>query len=205
MRSLPVLCLLALSCAGCANAMLGSTGDAPEVYRLDVDGAAGTAARLPVVLGVARPRAMASLDTERIAVVQPGNRFDYYAGVRWSEPAPQMLQGLVIRALHSAGRYQAVIASPSRVPADLLLDVELRRFEAVYPVGGEVPAVRVEMQAVLADPLRARRLGGVLASAEVRAEANRRPEILAAFERATAEAVGEVAAWLGGVEPPVAE
>jgi cholesterol transport system auxiliary component len=150
---------------------------------------------------VARPRAAVSLDTERIAVVQPDNRFDHFAGLRWSEPAPQMLQALIVRALQSGGRFEVVVAAPNRVPTDLLLDLELRRFEAVYAAGGTVPSVRVEFQATLVDPRQARRVSSIVASSEVAAADNRRDAVLDAYQRATSEAVHALAAWLREAEP----
>jgi cholesterol transport system auxiliary component len=198
---LALVMVLALSGTGCAGSLLGPSGEAPEIYRLEVADAAGDAARLPLALGVARPRAAVSLDTERIAVVQPDNRFDYFAGVRWSEPAPQMLQAVVVRALQSEGRYEVVVAAPNRVPTDLLLDIELRRFEAVYAAGGAAPSVRVEFQATMVDPRQGRRLSSVVASAEVVAADNRRDAVVDAFQRATAEAVQALAAWVRELEP----
>jgi cholesterol transport system auxiliary component len=196
---------LSLAAAGCAGTLLGPSAEPPEVYRLEIAAAAGGAERLPLALAVARPRATASLDTERIAVVQPDNRFDHFAGVRWSEPAPQMLQGLIVRALQSDGRYEVVVAAPSRVPADLMLDVELRRFEAVYAPGAESPMVRVEIQATLVDPRRGRRVSSIVAAAEAGADSNRRSAVLEAFERATQESVQALSAWLRDTQPTVAD
>lgn len=196
---------LALASTGCAGALLGSSAEAPEVYRLEIVAAAGGAERLPLALGVARPRAAASLDTDRIVVVQPDSRFDHFAGVRWSEPAPQMLQSLIVRVLQSDGRYEVIVAAPSRVPADLLLDVELRRFEAVYTAGVESPTVRVEFLATLVDTRRGRRVSSIVASAEAVAGSNRRSAVLEAFERATDESVKVVASWLRELEPAAAD
>jgi cholesterol transport system auxiliary component len=197
--------LMSLVSAGCAGSLLGPSGDAADIYRLEVAAVAGGAERLPLALGVARPRAAASLDTDRIAVVQPDSRFDQFAGMRWSEPAPQMLQALIVRALQTDGRYEVIVATPSRVPADLLLDVELRRFEAVYAPGVEAPTVRVEFQATLVDPRRARRVSSIVASSEAVAGSNRRSAVIEAFERATAESVHALAAWLRDTQPTAAD
>jgi len=149
----------------------------------------GSLLALSLAIGVARPGAAPALDTDRVAVVQSDSRFDYFAGVRWSEPAPQMLQQQLVRALAADGRFEAVVAVPSRVPADLLLDVELRRFEAVYAADGSAPVVRVEMQVSLVDPRKARRLASFVAAASSPADENRLAPVVAAFDRATAEAV----------------
>lgn len=202
------LCL-ALAGAGCSSALLGPDGDPPARYRLDPPAAGpGTGpgvpvpARLPLALAVARPRAAGSLDGDRMAVVQPGNRFDHYAGVRWSEPAPEMLQSLLVRTLQAGGRFETVTAAPSRVPADLLLVAELRRFEARYAAADAAPVVDVEMQFTLVDLRGGRRVPGPLASAQVPAAADRRAEVTSAFQLATGQVLAEAAAWLAGVELP---
>jgi cholesterol transport system auxiliary component len=189
-------------CAGCMGSLLESDVEAPAVYRLTGVPLADRGARSSFALAVARPRAAPSLDTDRIAVVQPDSRFDYIAGVRWSEPAPQMVQQLLVRALVDDGRFDAVVASPSRVPADLVLDVELRRFEAVYEQGAGPPSVVVEMQVTLVNTLASRRLGSFIATATAAADANRQAGVLAAFERATAEAIAGVVTPLRTLELP---
>lgn len=188
--------------AGCANALLGPEVEPPETYRLGAPAVTAAAARLPLALTVSRPRAAESLDTDRIAVVQPGLRFDHYYGIRWSEPAPQMLQSLMVSALQASGRFETVLSAPSRVPTDLLLDVELQRFEAHYATPGGAPVARVQMQLTLVDARRGLRLSSVAASGESPAVADRRGEVMAAFERATSDALGAAAAWLAAVPPP---
>jgi cholesterol transport system auxiliary component len=154
---------------------------------------------LPLALAVARPRAAAALDSDRIAVVQPDSRFDYFAGVRWTEPAPQMLQQLLVGALTADGRFAAVMSAPSRVPADLLLDVELRRFEAVTSgadaaASGSSPVVHVQAQVSLIDSRRGVRITSFVAEAAVPAAANRLAAVVAAFNQANTQVLGEVAA-----------
>lgn len=198
---------LVLAGAGCSNALLGPGGDPPARYRLDAPAAGRDAqapARLPLALAVARPRAAASLDGDRIAVVQPGHRFDHYAGVRWSEPAPDMLQSLLVRTLQAGGRFETVVAAPSRVPTDLQLVAELRRFEARHSSADSPPVVDVELQFTLVAARGGWRVPGPLASAQVPAAADRRAEVVAAFQQATAEVLAQAAAWLATVEPPSA-
>lgn len=183
------LLALSLALAGCAGSLLESSAAAPETYRLAGESLPDRGGRLPLAISVARPGAAPALDTDRVAVVQSDSRFDYFAGVRWSEPAPQMVQQQLVRALAADGRFEAVVAAPSRVPADLLLDVELRRFEAVYAADGSGPVVWVEMQVSLVDPRKARRLASFVSAASSPADANRRAPVVAAFDRALAEAV----------------
>lgn len=184
-----LLLAFVLGMTGCTGSLLESKAEAPATYRLAGEALPDRGGRLPAALGVVRPRAAPALDTDRVAVVQPDSRFDYFSGVRWSEPAPQMLQQQMVRALAADGRFEAVVAAPSRVPTDWLLDVELRRFEAVYATDGGAPEVRVELQVSLVDPRQARRAASFVASGSAVATQNRRAAVIAAFESATAEAL----------------
>lgn len=185
---LPAIAALAL-CAGCAGSVLTSGNEPPETYRLEGPALAAGGDTLPLALGVTRPRAASSLDTERVAVARPGGGFDYFAGVRWADTAPQMLQQLLVQAFTADGRFAATVASPSRVPTDLLLDVELRRFEAVYSSADGPPRVRVELQATLVDSRKGTRLASFLAASEAVAGRNRQQEVVAAFGLASNEAL----------------
>ena len=181
----------------------GVEREAPDTYRLVGEALADRGGRQPLALAVARPRAATALDTNRIAVVQPDSRFDYFAGLRWSEAAPQMVQQQLVRALTADGRFEAVVAAPSRVPTDLRLDVELRRFEAVYAAAGAPPEVRVELQVSLVDTRQVRRLVSFTATGAAPAGASGRASVVAAFERATNEAVRGVVDQVRSATPAV--
>jgi len=190
-RFMPLVAAVALS-AGCAGSILTSGNEPPETYRLEGPTLVAAGDTLPLALGVARPRSVSSLDTERIAVVRAGGGFDYFAGMRWADAAPQMLQSLLVRAFTADGRFAAAVASPSRVPTDLLLDVELRRFEAVYATDDAQARVRVELQATLVDSRNGTRLVSFMASSEARVERNRQAEVVAAFGVASSQALQAV-------------
>lgn len=196
--------VLALTLAACTGSLLQSSAEAPETYRLEGRALADRGEPLPLALAVSRPRAPAALDTDRMAVVQADSRFDYFAGVRWTEPAPQMLQQLLVGALTADGRFATVISTPSRVPADLLLDVELRRYEAVYTADGVAPTVRVAMQVTLVSTRPPRRVASFPAEGSATAAENRRAAVVAAFEAATAQAVEAAVNGVRTATPPAA-
>jgi len=185
---------LALAVAGCSGSLLGTHGDPPQVYRIAGAPGSSAGAALPAALAVARPRAASSLDTERIAVVRGGSGFDYFAGVRWSDPAPQMLQQLLVEALVADGRFATAVAAPSRVPAEFMLDVELREFAAFYETEAALPRARVQWQVTLVDARAGTRVASFLVESTAVAAANRRDALIAAFQQATQSAVGETVA-----------
>lgn len=189
---------------GCAGNLLKSDAPAPDTFRLAVTTAPAATemttatASKPLALAVARPRAATALDTDRIAVLAAGSRFDYYSGVRWAEAVPLMLQGNLVGALAATGQFSAVDAAPARAPSELLLDVELRRFEAVSPgsdaSAGPAPVVHVQAQASLVDSRRGVRVTSFVSAATVPATDNRLDAVVAAFERANAQVVQDIAA-----------
>jgi cholesterol transport system auxiliary component len=197
-----VAALLALGLAGCTGSLLQSDAPVAATYRLAMPAAAATPpdAALPLALVVQRPRAPAALDTERVAVSAAGNRFNYYSAARWAEPAPQMVQQLLVGALSATGQFGGgVFAAPARVPVELLLDVELRRFESVTTsadaaASGAAPTVHVQVQASLIDSRRGTRITSFVSAAAVPATANRLASVVAAFDQASTQVISEVVA-----------
>jgi cholesterol transport system auxiliary component len=180
---------------------LKSDNEPPDLYRLAAPSASGASAgaspRLAQAITVARPRSVSSLDTERIAVTTPGHGFDYLAGARWADTAPQMVQQMLVDTLNAGGRFATAVAAPSRVPTDLLLDVELRHFEAIYAGVGEPPRVLVELQVNLVDVRRGTRVASFDSRAEATAERNDRTAVVAAFEDATSRVAQDAALRAG--------
>ena len=197
---------LALLLGGCAGNLLQSDAAAPDTFRLGVAAASAAApanampAPTALALAVARPRAAAAIDTDRIAVQSAGNRFEYYADARWAESAPLMLQQNLVSSLAATAQFGGgVMTAPARVPTELLLDVELRRFEVVAAgadaaAPGAAPVVHVQVQASLVDSRRAARITSFVSEASVPAAENRLQAVVAAFDRANAQVVGDITA-----------
>ena len=186
-RLVPVL-LATLATAGCFGQVLRSGADAPARYRLDAPAAAPAGAVVPHSVSVARPRAPSSLDTDRIAVTTPGHGFDHLAGARWSDPAPQLLQGLLVAALAGDAHFAAAVAAPSRVMTDYTLDVGLTAFEARYADPDAAPTVVVAFTVNLLDGPGGRRIATIPVEASAVAARNDRGAVVAAFEQAANEA-----------------
>ena len=185
MRRMATLLAAASLCTGCLGSVLQPGSEARDMYRLTAPAGSATRQPLALAISVARPRSAYSLDSDRIAVVKPDHGFDYLASARWAEPAPQMVQQLLVSALAADGGFAAAVAAPSRVPTDLLLDVELRQFEAVYADVDAPPRVRVGLQAILVDSRRGVRIASFETGAEAVAGRNDRRSVLAAFQQAS--------------------
>lgn len=201
MKRIAALLIVSGLGTGCVGSVLKSDNEAPDLYRLAAPPAssatAGSGPAPTHAITVARPRSASSLDTERIAVTTPGHGFDYLAGARWADTAPQMVQQMLVDRLISGGRFATAVAAPSRVPTDLLLEVELRHFEAIYASVGSPPQVLVELQGNLVDVRRGVRVASFGTRAEATAARNDRTAVIAAFEDATARAAQDAALRAG--------
>ena len=199
MKRIALLLVVSGLCTACVGSVLKSDNEAPDLYRLAAPAASGggIGPSLAQAITVARPRSVSSLDTDRIAVTTPGHGFDYLAGARWSDTAPQMVQQLLVDTLMAEGRFATAVAAPSRVPTDLLLEVELRHFEAVYASVGEPPRILVQLQANLVDVRRGTRVASFDSRAEATATRNDRTAVVAAFEDAALRAARDAALRAG--------
>ena len=199
MKRIALLLVVSGLCTACVGSVLKSDNEAPDLYRLAAPAASGGGAgpSLAQAITVARPRSVSSLDTDRIAVTTPGHGFDYLAGARWSDTAPQMVQQLLVDTLMAEGRFATAVAAPSRVPTDLLLEVELRHFEAVYASVGEAPRILVQLQANLVDVRRGTRVASFDSRAEATATRNDRTAMVAAFDDAALRATRDAALRAG--------
>jgi cholesterol transport system auxiliary component len=201
-RRIATLLAAACLCTACVGSALRSDADVPDRYQLQGPPAEPGGAMLPLAIAVAMPRASSSLDTDRIAVTTPGHGFDYLAGARWADPAPQMLQRLLVDALAGNARFATAVASPSRVPTDLLLDVELGRFEAAYSDLDAPPTIVVEIGVNLVDARQGLRIASFRSTASVVAGRNDRSAVVAAFEQATDQAVRDAVNRIAAVATP---
>lgn len=202
MRHIATIIAAACLCSACVGGAFRSDADASDRYRLEGPAAEPGGTTLPLAIAVSRPRAPSSLDTDRIAVTTPGHGFEYLAGARWSDPAPQLLQQLLVGALAAGAHFATAVAAPSRVPANLLLDVELARFEATYSSLDAAPTIVVEFGVNLVDPRRGARLASFRSAASVPAARNDRAAVIAAFEQAADQAVREAVARVAAAATP---
>jgi ABC-type uncharacterized transport system auxiliary subunit len=203
--------LAVIALAACVSG-LNSKIPAKQIYVLE--GASATpdaaatapAAAAPAVappsaadsLEVLMPSAAPGLERADIAVLRPGQRFDFYTNARWAVPAPSMLQSLVVDRLRDARRFSSVESDTGPFSAQYVLSLELQHFEAVYDASG-VPTVRVALVCTLGRRTDRNVIASFTVRSEIRAEADRMQAVVAAFEQASAQVLAQMAA---DVVPP---
>jgi cholesterol transport system auxiliary component len=187
---LPVVLLSFALLAGCS--ILG--GRAPDrIYVLNAATAATTGEPVAAVLSVPRPLLQPGLDTDRIALVRPGNELDFYAASRFGEPLPKVLSALVLQSMGGAGGFVTAVGTDrAGLPSDFELLLTVRRFEAEYLSGVSLPSVQVAIDCMLVNSAPRRVLGRCDGSATEPAAEDRMGEIVLAMERGVQKALAQV-------------
>ncbi len=67
--------------------------------------------------------APASLNIARIGLMPKPTRFDYYALANWTDRAPLMVQGLVVKFFENSGRIVAVGRETGGLKPDFVLKI----------------------------------------------------------------------------------
>lgn len=124
-----LILLLSTLLAGCAPFQSAQLAN-PTLYVLEAKPLAKVArVKRELVLEVAGPRAWPGFDTTQMIYVQRPYELDRFATNQWVDTPSRMLAPLLVRALEQTGSFKAVVPSPSVVPADVRVDVELIRLQ----------------------------------------------------------------------------
>jgi ABC-type uncharacterized transport system auxiliary subunit len=180
---------------GACTGLFHSTAQPEQTYYLRPLAASGDAV-VPAAAGaapslrVSRPVADPGLDTSHIVLVQPDHRMDFYAGSRWPGPVPQLVEALAVQTLRASGAFRSVEDSTSPFPSDYLLHLTVRRFEADYSATGVAPQVHIVLDCLIGRREGREVVASFVAAGSATASANRLGDVVAAFEQATARALG---------------
>ncbi len=210
-----LLAALALVLGGCAGSLFKTKVAPPTLYLLSaapaaVGGPADTgaapaagvlttsaAAELMANLAVLRPLVRAGLDNDRIAALYPDRRLDYFADARWSGPLDEVMQDLVVQYFQSRAGLPHVSGDASAFASAYWLEIEVAAFQAEYSgasPGGGLPTVHVHLLARIGSSGDRHIIARLDADARQPATANRVGAIVAAYEGAANQALGQIAA-----------
>ena len=157
-------------------------------------------------LRVQRPEAGPGLDSERIALLRSDRRFDFYSATRWTAPAPDLMESVLVEQLRGSGQFSAVYDDSAAYPPTYNLRCGLARFEADYTAGGRTPTIQVVLDCTFGRHRDRTLLASFTARGSSVATDDRTTAVVAAFESATVAALGELekatAAALAAEQPP---
>lgn len=203
-RSLAVLAgaaALALALAGCSPS-LRSSEQAATTYVLrpvavaaqdPASEAARRAARASIQ--VLRPVPQAGYVSDRVLLRRGDLSLGYYAGARWADNLPRMVEGLMVSTLRLSGTLRSVQDDGGPFLPDYSLRLTIRRFDAELGAGG-VPRVRVAFDCVLGRQSDRQVVAAFTAEGSAVAAEHRMSEVMPAFEQAAQQALASAASQL---------
>jgi ABC-type uncharacterized transport system auxiliary subunit len=173
----------------------GPASHAEPAPRSPASGAPAPA--IPVDLAVLKAKARAGLESDRIAVLYPDRRLDYFADARWSGPLGEVLQELAVQEFHSHAGLRTVSSDASVFASAYWLEIEIMDFQAEYTAAAAAPTVRVSLRARLGSSGDRHLVGQFAATAQKPAAENRLSSIVDAFASAADASLAEIATQAG--------
>lgn len=185
---------LVLPFAGCAEIVPGQRPP-PRFFRLSPKSSfEPDVPKVDWQLVIERPVANAGLDTTRVALMRTPQEFEYYARANWTDSAPRMVQTLLVESFENSGRIVSIGRESLGLRSDFVLKSELREFQAEY-FHGAVPQVRASLSLKLVQMPRREIVASTNSTALVVADADRIPEVIAAFDEALGQVLKEAVSW----------
>jgi cholesterol transport system auxiliary component len=184
-----LICLL-LVLPGCSG-LLHSTAPPVQLYVLQppqVPPDSGPRIAAPS-LRIGRPLAAAGLNTDRIALLRPGSRFDYFAGSRWSAPLADLVSDQLLTVFRFDSVWSAVADARSTFNADYLLQTSIDRFTAEYATEAGPPLVHVDLHGLLIRRSDGTLIGSFAVAEQTVAKENRMASVIATFSAVAAQAI----------------
>lgn len=195
---------LSLSACGGLGDIIGPK-DAGMVYVLQPEfpPAPAGAAKVNWSLELMHPDVPGGLNSERIALIQPGGTLDYYAAATYPDRLPAAIQRAVLDGFEASGRIDGVAREEDALHADYNLLVEVKNFEAHYAVADGIPTVNVSIMAKLTTGRGRKIVASKLFTQTGTATANSKAAVVQALSQALGAAVTGIVDWTLTTAPPV--
>ena len=191
LASVTMLALL----SGCGSIIPGA-GDPATLFMLSPKSTFDPS--LPTVdwqLVVEVPQAAGVLATQRIAVTRDPMRIEYFAGVRWIESAPTMIQTLLVESFENSKRIVAVGRQAVGLRSDYVLKSDLREFQAEYIGGRNIPTIRVRINAKIIRMPKRQIMASRTFERLIEAESRSMMDIVRAFDVALGKVIKLIVSW----------
>ncbi|WP_112322105.1 ABC-type transport auxiliary lipoprotein family protein [Oceanibium sediminis] len=197
LRALPAALLMILAVPGCsAISSLNSASQPLEIYEISTPAIQPAATRRNIELIVEEPSASGALATERIMIRPAPLQAQYLPGVRWSDPAPVMLQTQMLRGLSATGALGSVGRRPVGTSGDYAVLSELTDFQAESTGDGDDVTIRVRLMVRLVREQDAQVIATRTFEVTEAAASSDPGPIVEAFDRAAGRLLGDVMPWV---------
>ncbi len=197
MRTCASLLVSSLILSACS--VLPKPKDAPIIYRLTLPAPVNTiSVEKTRIVNIETPTTSKALSGMDIVLSPDGRRLTMAGGAQWEETVPALLRNVLIDTLANNQHVTGIIPKGNtRVPYRLNMDI--RRFEAVFDNGEDLPPVAiVQLNLSLTDTKTRKLIGAYSVNTQQRADAVSVSSIVMAHGIATHEAMDNISTWLSG-------
>ncbi|MGR3782727.1 MAG: ABC-type transport auxiliary lipoprotein family protein [Albimonas sp.] len=195
---------LALSLTGCAElAQIGGVATAPDLYALSPKSTFdGDLPEVDAQIVIEEPTADASVNTDRIAIKPNALQVKYFAGSRWVDRAPLVVQRLMVESFENTGSVGAVSQSSVGLRNDFTVVTDLREFQGELQEGAPAQGpdakpvlARVRLNVKIIQEPQGIIIGSQSFPAAVEANEPGMLAVAAAFDEALGEAMRDAVEW----------
>lgn len=152
-------------------------------------------APLPRDIIIEEPTTGGDLATERVMIRPDALQAQYLPGIRWPDPAPIMIQTLMVRALDATGAFQYVGRRPLGPGGDYAIVTEIEDFQAERLPGSDSARIDVRLISRIVREEGVQIVATRRMSASAIAPDLSDAAIIAAFNEATGQVIGDFAEW----------
>lgn len=193
MNRLSIL-LLPVLLSGCgALSSLSNASKELDAFTLSPVQSSGQIATGRLHLIVELPTSTGAIGTDRILIKPVPFQAQYLPDGRWSEPAPVLVQNLLVASFQNTGRFRLVARTGAGLMPDYTLMTELQEFQAEPDANGFT--VKVSLQVTLIREADRR----IVASRRIRATgavaSDDTAALIAGFDRAMQTVLAETVKW----------
>ena len=192
-RLIMVLALVALSGCGAIKSLSDASAQMDAYTLSPATGSApvsGGSRHLVVEL----PTAAGAIATDRILIKPIPYQAQYLPDGRWSEPAPALVQTLLLASFQNLGGFRLVGRDGAGLLPDYTLMTELQAFQA-EPSGPDAVTVKVEAMMTVIRESDRRIVAARRFAASVAVSGDKTPDIVAGFDRALQTVLQEAVGW----------
>ncbi len=148
-RRIAGLVALTATLSACGFTLPGS-GPAPDIYDLSPKNSFDEdLPNIDLQLIVEEPSSARGIDSDRIALRPSSIEIKYFAGARWVDRAPRMVQILLVESFENTGKIVAVGRQSIGLRPDFSVKSELREFQAEYFENDGLPNIHVRLNVKL--------------------------------------------------------
>ena len=197
----------ALALSGCSSNLIGPP-PAGQIYTVQPvfpapAGGAQAAAKVDWALAIMQPNVPGGLDSDRIALFQPGGLQDFYAGATYPDTVSALIQRALLDGFEASGRIGAVAREQDTLHADYNLITEVKDFAAHYATRDGIPTVTAAMTAKLVTARHRKIAGSLAVSHSAAAGANSIAAVAQTLTTVLGQCVQDIVAWtLAQPAPP---